>query len=272
MENDRYKKVATIGKFQWTKEAEKQVKFVPDYNLYPIWFYPHKHNENTDSAVIIYESPPLDKYSSELFKIGVDPVRFSKAGGKSLASILVYKKFNNFEQTYDVIVAEYTGRFEDNDQIAEIALQMSLYYNKAEVMVENEAGQDMFNYFRRKGYEYLLAKQPDTVIAKAVTNSKMNRVFGAPMNDKMKEYGEKRILSWLLENRGIDEKGKVLYNIDYIPSIGLLQELLAYSRQANCDRVMALMQLLFLIEESSERVISKEIKHSVAEALLKRLN
>jgi hypothetical protein len=271
MTSDRYKRIATPGKFEWTKEAEKPVKFIPDLKSYPIWFYPHKHSENTESAVLIYEAPPLDKFSSELYKIGVDPVRFSKSGGKSLASILVYKQFNNFEQSYDVLVAEYTGRFDDNDKIAEIALQLSLYYNKAEVMVENEAGQDMFNYFRRKGYEYLLARQPDSVIAKAVTNSKMNRVFGAPMNDKMKEYGEKRILTWLLEERGTDEHGKKTYNLDYIPSIGLLQELLSYTRFANCDRVMALMQVLFLVEENSERAITKTVSNNIASTLLKRL-
>jgi hypothetical protein len=270
LQNDRYKRVATPGFFEWTKEAEKPVKFVPKSNTYPVWFYPHKHNENTESAVLIYESPPLEKYNSQLFKIGVDPVRFSKAGGKSLASILVYKQFNKFDQTYDVIVAEYTGRFDDNDKIAEIALQLSLYYNKAEVMVENEAGQDVFNYFRRKGYDYLLARQPDTVIAKAVNNSKINRVFGAPMNDKMKEYGEKRILSWLIEKRGEDENGKILYNLDYIPSIGLLQELIAYSRDANCDRVMALMQVLFVVEESAEREVKKDNSNPVAKQLLSR--
>jgi hypothetical protein len=270
-ENDRYKKIATPGILELDRDSEKLVKFKPRHDLYPIWFYPHKHNQNTDSCILLYEAPPLDSYSSELYKIGVDPVRFSKAGGKSLASILVYKQFNNFEQSYDVIVAEYTGRYDDNDKIAEVALMLSLYFNKAEVMIENEAGQDMFNYFRRKGYEYLLARQPDTVISKAVSNSKVNRVFGAPMNDKMKEYGEKRILSWLLEKRGIDEHGKTLFNIDYIPSIGLLQELLGYSRQANCDRVMALMQVLFLVEEREERVVTKTVSNNVAEALLKRL-
>ena len=90
------------------------------------------------------------------------------------------------------------------------------------------------------------------------------------MNDKMKEYGEKRILSWLIEKRGQDENGKILYNLDYIPSIGLLQELIAYSRDANCDRVMALMQVLFVVEESAEREVKKDSSNPIAKQLLSR--
>jgi hypothetical protein len=213
----------------------------------------------------------MSEYSTSIYKIGYDPVRFNKSGGKSLASILVYKQYVSFEHTYDVIVAEYCGRHEDTDKMNEICLQMSLYYNKAEINVENEAGHDCLNYFKRKGYSYLLALQPDNLMAKYINNPKVKRTFGTPMNDKMKEIGEKLINNWLINQRGKDEDGNMVYNMDVIPSVPLLQELIAYNRDANCDRVMALMMLLMLIEEREILETKQQIGHSIASQLLERI-
>lgn len=272
--NDRYKRLATVGKFEWGKDADKLVTFAPDLKneMYPIFNYPVKSNQRQEGAVIIYEAPPLVEYPTSVYKIGYDPVRFSKEGGKSLASILVYKQYISFEHAYDVIVAEYCGRYEDLDKIAEICLQMSLYYNKAEVNVENEAGHDTFNYFKRKGYSYLLALQPDNLMAKYINNPKVKRTFGTPMNDKMKEVGEKAINRWLINMRGKDEEGNMIYNMDAIPSLPLLQELIAYNRDANCDRVMALMMVLMLVEEREILEEKQQKVSNIATQLLERIN
>lgn len=271
---DKHKKLATVGSFSWDKDSSKIVRFKPDLSkeLFPIFNYPVKANQNTEGAVIIYESPPLEQFPSSLYKVGYDPVRFQNSGGKSLASILVYKQFSSFEHTYDVIVAEYCGRFEDIDRINEVCLQMSLYYGKAEVMVENEAGHDCISYFKRKGYEYLLARQPDNLMAKYIQNSKVKRTYGAPMNDKMKEIGEKLTNNWLITERGKDEDGNIVYNMDLIPSVPLLQELISYNRAGNFDRVISLFMCLMLVEDTNEREIKLvESTKTIASQLLERL-
>lgn len=273
MSNDRYK-IFPSGVLEWTRDPEKPVRFKPTQEVKPIYFYPHKSNESLKSAVIIYESPPVESFPQDLYKIGIDPVRFDKSGGKSLFSVLVYKQLNNFDTgVHSTIVAEYTGRNDLNDLNNEIALQLSLYYGNAEVMCENEAGQDLFNYFKRKGYSYLLATQPDSIIKREFQTTRVARTFGSPMHEKMKALCEKLTLNWLLEKRGINEDGQQLYNLDFIPSVGLLQELVSYTRHANCDRVMALFQLILVIEENAEKEVSNNnVQTTVAQQFLKRLN
>jgi hypothetical protein len=272
--NDKYKRIATAGSLSFTRDAEKLVKFTPDLKgeLYPIFNYPVKQSQTVEGAVLIYEAPPQGEYPSSLYKIGYDPVRFARAGSKSLASILVYKQFISFEHTYDVLVAEYRGRRDDIDEINEICLMLSLYYGKAEVMVENEAGHDCFNYFKRKGYAYLLAAQPDDLMAKYLKAPKVKRVYGAPMNDKMKEVGEKLINNWLISKRGKDEDDRFVYNMDLIPSVPLLQELISYNREGNFDSVMSLMMLLMLVEEREIREVKETQTINIAEQLLSRIN
>jgi hypothetical protein len=149
---------------------------------------------------------------------------------------------------------------------------MSLYYGKAEVMVENEAGHDCISYFKRKGYEYLLARQPDNLMAKYIQNSKVKRTYGAPMNDKMKEIGEKLTNNWLITERGKDEDGNIVYNMDLIPSVPLLQELISYNRAGNFDRVISLFMCLMLVEDTNEREIKLvESTKTIASQLLERL-
>ena len=88
------------------------------------------------------------------------------------------------------------------------------------------------------------------------------------MNDKMKDAGEKFILRWLWTERGKNEDGSMIYNMDLIPSAGLLEELIQYHRLGNFDRVMAFMQLMFSIEERYDSEIVSEPSHSLASEYL----
>jgi hypothetical protein len=82
-----------------------------------------------------------------------------------------------------------------------------------------------------------------------VKNSNVGRVYGVHMTEELKGAGEKYIKTWLLTERDVDEIGRTLTNIDFINSRGLLEELIAYSRKGNFDRVMALMMIMFQVEE-----------------------
>ena len=78
------------------------------------------------------------------------------------------------------------------------------------------------------------------------------------MNDRMKDAGEKYILRWLWTERGTREDGSKIYNMDLLPSPGLIEELILYHREGNFDRVMSFMQLMFCVEEEFDREIKKE--------------
>jgi len=221
--------------------------------LEPIWDYVPKTN-NLAGATVIYEAP-ISEIPKGLYKIGYDPYR--QVNGSSLASIIVYKSVARHSMSnYNTIVAEFTGRPRDPDDVNRIAELLAELY-KAEIMHENEVTH-VVNYFKRRKKLDLLAAQPDEVISANIQNSKVARIWGMHMVDKLKDAGEKYIKQWLLEERTTDEYGNSILNLETINCPGLLEELILYNRKGNFDRVMAFMQVMFQIEEEDlEKVYDK---------------
>lgn len=202
-------------------------------------------NISMEGCPIIYEYP-AEVPEPGAYKIGYDPYRQEK--GSSLASIIVYKTVIRNSYTRQIIVAEYVGRPNSADDVNYYARLFAELYN-TKVMYENEVTH-VKDYFRRRKWLQYLAVQPDAVISKNVKNSRVNRTYGCHMNDQLKDAGEKYIKDWLLTTLDFDENGKPIRVLDRIYSIGILEELIAYNRKGNFDRVMALMQVMFQDQES----------------------
>jgi hypothetical protein len=202
----------------------------------------------------------------------LDPVAFDKSGSRSLNAAFVYKSLQSFEHGYDEIVAEYVGR-PDNIEIYNRNLELlSEYYGGAEIMFENDRG-EVLSYFKRRGKLNLLADQPDNVISKVIKDSTVARIKGCHMNERMKDAGEKFILRWLWTERGSNVDGEKVYNMDLIMSPALLEELIQYHRGGNFDRVMALMQVMFMVEETYEQEVGQEKrKNHAADYLISNIN
>jgi len=227
-------------------DDKKKILAEPDLvnKLNPIINYKVKEKDLT-GCPIIFEFPTNPPRG--LYKIGYDPYRQDQTTGTSLAAIYVYKTIQRGNSTRNIIVAQYVGRPATSDSCNRIAEMLAELYN-AEIMYENEVP-DVKKYFERRKKLHLLAAQPDGVISKNIKNSKVARIYGCHMNDKLKDAGAKYIKQWLLEERDFDENGEVLINLDYIYDIGLLEELILYNVKGNFDRVMALMQVMFQCEE-----------------------
>lgn len=230
------------------RDEKGKVKAKPDLDkqLKPIWSYRPKEADLA-GAVVIYEYPEPN-CPKLAYKIGFDPYRQDK--GTSLASITVYKTVIQGDFSKNIIVAEYCGRMYSPDSVNRIAEMLAELYN-TEVMYENEVTH-VKSYFERKKKLHLLALQPDAVISKNVQNSKVARIYGCHMNEQLKDAGEKYIKEWLLTERDIDENGNVIYNLNFIFNPALLEELIEYNRKGNFDRVMALMQVMFQVQEELE--------------------
>jgi len=254
-QDERYKKLGTPGTMF---EEEGTTRFRPDLNkkLFPLHKFPHGPNDPQDGCIVIYQHPPEDMPYG-MYKIGLDPVAFDKSGSKSLNAAYVYKSHQKFDFGYDEIVAEYVGR-PDNIEIYNRNLELlAEYFGGAEIMFENDRG-EVLSYFKRRGKMHLLANQPDNVISKVIKDSTVARIKGCHMNDRMKDAGEKFILRWLWTERGKKDDGSMIYNMDLIPSPGLIEELIQYHRQGNFDRVMGFMQVMFCVEENYEQSVDKE--------------
>lgn len=236
----------------------------------PIWRH-HQSEKDFTSCPIIYEYP-IGIPPKGAYKIGFDPYRQAQAvGSPSLASIYVYKTVIKGESIRNKIVASYVGRPYNPDDVNKIAEHFAELYN-AEIMYENEVTH-VKSYFERIRKLHLLAAQPDGVISNNIKKSTTARVYGCHMVEKLKDAGEKYIKQWLLEVVDYDEDGEPITNIDLIFDPGLLEELILYNRMGNFDRVMALMMLMFQLQEDSlGREYNKDVKHSNVEDLLSLMN
>lgn len=189
--------------------------------------YPLSKNDDPTGSIVIWEHPIQDAPVG-LYILGVDPYDHDQSGTNSLGSTFVYKRFQSFENYYDIIVAEYTGRPATAEEYYENLRKLAIYYN-GRIMYENER-KGLFPYFTAKHCDYLLADQPD-IISDIVSNSKVQRKKGCHMNKQIKQWGEGLIKDWLNEEKAPGHK-----NLHDILSEPLLEELISYNDIGNFDR------------------------------------
>lgn len=226
-----------VGDLVW--ETDGSLKWVIKKHG-DITHYPLKKDDDPTGSIVIWEHPMKDAPIG-LYILGVDPYDHDQSGTNSLGSTFVYKRFQDFENYYDIIVAEYTGRPSTAEEYYENLRKLAVYYN-GRIMYENER-KGLFPYFTAKHCDYLLADQPD-IISDIVGNTKVQRKKGCHMNKQIKQWGEGLIKDWLDEEQAPGKK-----NLHNILSEPLLEELISYNDTGNFDRVMALMQVMIYREQ-----------------------
>lgn len=235
------------------RDEKGKACFKPDLKgeLEPLWFRDNEC-ESIRGAVVIYEYP-IANAPRGLYKSGHDPYRQAQSLSTkhpSLGSLYIHKGFEKFSFSRDMIVAEYIGRPQSSDDYNR-NMEMLLELYNCQLGYENEVT-EVLSYFTKRKKLHLLAMQPDQVIKANITNSKVKRVYGIHMPEKLKDAGEKYIKKWLLTERDVDENGNKILNLHTIKSPGLLEELIFYSRKGNFDRVMGFMILMMFLEEEPE--------------------
>lgn len=171
-----------------------------------------------------------------------DPYDMNESGTNSLGSVIILKRFKAGEAWTDVIVAEYSGRPATADEFYENVRKLLLFYN-ARCLYENEKI-GIYQHFINKHCDYLLADQPDKVIAQIFRDSKVNRKKGCHMTKQVRQYAEEKINEWLREEY---EPGHP--NLERIYSEPLLEELIMNNGERNVDRVIALCMVMIFREE-----------------------
>ncbi len=230
-----YKQVGELyfdpsGLIKWRQD--KKYKDLTKYRLDKV--------DSRAGAVSIWEHP-INRPPWGLYIAGCDPYDHDKSGTDSLGSIFIYKRFQSFNEIYDAVVAEYTGRPETADEFYENVRKLLLYYN-ASVLYENQ-WPGLSVYMRNKHMDYLLADQP-SIISKIIKDSRVQRGKGIHMVTSLKDWAEGKLRDWLIEEY---EPGKK--NLTKIYSEALLEELIAYNDKGNFDRVIAMFLIMFYKEE-----------------------
>lgn len=219
--------------------------------------YPLGKDDDPKGSIVIWEHPPQENIPVGLYIAGCDPYDHDKSGTNSLGSTFIYKRIQSFEENYEVIVAEYTGRPDTAEDYYENVRKLLLYYN-ARLLYENER-KGIFPYFTQKYCDYLLVDQPG-IISDVVGKSKVQRRKGIHMVTAIKDWGEGLIKEWLNEEFAPGEK-----NLTKIYSEPLLEELIKYNDKGNFDRVMALMMVMIYKQEIHNihvKKVDKETKNN----------
>lgn len=232
---------------------EGTVKWRPSDELNYITDFPLRKDPksgesfSTDSCAVIWEHP--EKYENGeipnyLYIAGCDPYDQDKSESGSLGSFFVYKRFYRADRTHDIIVAEYTSRPNTAEEFYEVCRKLCLYYN-SKCLYENQL-KGLKVYFEQKNSLHFLCEQPG-IIKDVVKDSKVQRGYGIHMNrgtngaSGIKDQCELYLKKWLYEEVDGPTEGTKIVRFQTIKSIPLLKELIAYDREINTDRVIAVM-------------------------------
>lgn len=240
--------------------------FIKGSEYRPLNEFPLSAGVSDPGCVAIYEFPPKmdngEPIPPGMYIAGCDPYAHSVgATSNSVGALYIYKRYTDFDNTYNIIVAEYVGRPNELKEFHETVRLLLMYYN-AECLYENNIN-NLHAYMSMMNCDYLLADQPDELIKDTIRHSVVKRGKGIHMNDQIKARGENAVRDWLLEKKGEDEAGDPILNLHSIKSVGLLKELIAYNNDGNFDRVIAFMCALMLeVNKTKVRVknIVKETK------------
>lgn len=253
--------------------AENKIEWKPNDELNYITDFPLKKDPksgesySTDGCIGIWEHPEHNEgqIPNYLYLLGCDPYDQDKSDSGSLGSIFVYKRFYRADRTHDIIVAEYTSRPDTAEQFYENCRKLCYYYN-GKVLYENQL-KGLKVYFEQKNCLHMMCEQPG-IIRDIVKDSRVQRGYGIHMNrgsngaSGIKDQCELYLKKWLYEEIE-DKDGKKIVRFHTIKSIGLLKELIAYDREINTDRVIAVM-LCILQTYELHRIHVEELSNTTS--------
>lgn len=234
---------------------EYQKKLIPPaVNSFPL-----KLEDEVRGCWVLWEQPYRDATGNipdNLYSAWNDPYGISKEKEHfnvkdSLGVTWLYENPNNFTTTKgDRLVGCYVGREEDTEDYDEQMFLGIQYYN-AKLLYENDRGDVRVNA-KKRGLLHLLKDEPEFTNQKDVSKGGGGRKSGISIagNSKRKLTGVVYLKKWLIEKRGVDNKGNILLNLHYIYDIGFLKELLKYDGKRNTDRVSAAIVGMYDIRET----------------------
>ena len=233
--------IGTVGDLYYGDNAT--VKFKPNGDKRQITKFPHRKDDDTTGAVVIYEAPYKNKKNQvpiNMYVICHDPYgQNQSADSTSLGAAYVLKRPNNISQPDDIIVASYVGRPKTQDEYNRNLFMLADYYG-CKIGFENDRG-EVIAYAKRYRKLHKLQEEFEMLDKKELRSRTVKRQYGMHMTEARKRQGEIYIRDWLNTVRNTDENGNKLLNLHKIYDSGLLMELIKFNHQGNFDRVMAFM-------------------------------
>lgn len=227
--------------------------------------FPLQANDDVRGCWILWEVPYRDRETGlipdNLYSAWNDPFAISKKAENfnvkdSMGVTWLYENTNNMTPTKgDRLVGCFIGRREDTEEYDD-QMFLGIQYFNAKLLYENDRG-DVYSNATKRGLLHLLKDEPEFLYQKDLAKGGMGRKKGISIAGNMgrKTNGVVYLKNWLIQSRGIDDKGRKLLNLHYIYDIGFLRELLKYDGKRNTDRTSAAIVGMFDVRET----ISKQI-------------
>lgn len=213
-------------------------------------------SQSPDAPIVIYEHP-IPNAPKFLYVAGIDPTKHDgqSAYSDSLSAIYIFKRMHSIvgEEFQDMIVASYVARPDDKGYWQDQARLLIKYYN-AWSLCENDEMSFIEYMKNKKEAEIYLAPQPKFQKS-LVDNSKLSRDFGVSRaSPKIQKFMHGLLKSYLDDtiDRDLAEDGSIIketLGINRIMDYALLEEIIGFSDDANCDRLVALECALALVNE-----------------------
>ena len=206
--------------------------------------FPHEGG-NIDSPFILFEEPPEpeERGICQLYCGGLDHYKHDTSSGDSLGAFYIFKRRQNiFDLFQNSIVACYVARPNTMDKFNHnVELLMKLY--GAEVLQEN-ADISFQQYLMRRNEVDIWLMNGEKLAQKQINSRAFqNNKYGLTPNVKNLQYIFQLVVDycWEILEEGEDENGIKItrYGITRIKDIMLLEEIIAYKKGQNHDRILA---------------------------------
>lgn len=271
MTNGKYTKPGVPVKLLFDPDAKEGVSYIIDTeNLKPLdTFKPKNKYDDPEGCPVIYEFPLEFNgvVPNDMYIFGYDPYASDdQDAGTSLGAVYVMKtyRYAMYGLGYAEIVASYVGKaYEGYHAFNENIEKLMMLYGSPPggLFFENDRGDHVVEYFRKRNKLWLLATKPMYVLSKGDSAGGGRSVtYGYNIGGgrgTIKRTAIGYLRDWLLEVRNKNEEGVELRNLNLLNDRALLEELLAFNYEDNFDRVMGMLGCVIGLKERME-VLKKE--------------
>lgn len=269
MTNNYYKTIGTPIDLHWDNTEPKGVGYKIAHNAEPHYNFPiPKDMKDPSGTPMIYEFPP-DSFPNDMFSfVGYDNYveeNLNAGGSLGVTYILKNPKYITQGETGNIIVASYIGKpskgldyyHEQQEKL------LALYGNPIQgLWFEKNRGDAVREYYIRKHKTYLLCHTPQRVTTSNIYQRTMQS-YGFVIGNKISKIANLKLLhDWLLEETTftVNDITETKLNIQRIPCIFLIRQIMQYTLDDNFDAVSAMLGCIIGLRENQN--LEEDIRRS----------
>lgn len=222
----------------------------------PIEDWPHKQNDELKGCLSIVQRPCTDQSGRTpegMYMISFDSYYKDESEDlTSLFSFKVWKQPNLVDPSFDNLpVAWFAGRRKNLTEVYNLLFMCAKYYN-AKIQGEiSGGGQGVFTHAKTYRLLQWLKNEPEMIHNKELASKSAGNSYLMNMTADRKKMGLQYLEDWHMQIRSLDDKGALIYNINYIYDRAFLMEMKKFNPAAgNYDRVSDAIVAMFELKEA----------------------